>query len=170
MQENYGRDPKLVKKKVLASQGRPHFPTSVWSDVISNTYVDLNKLFDFHFATDGPSKRSVQHVGQFDIVTNECAWDRYQEAVVFLYPHRAREVTTYAKHIVETFIAVGSNTINASAPVSPKVSDFSSPTPRPSTQTTPNLSTAPRREKKQSDHDKRKNNRVFTEFEWYSNV
>ncbi|KAH9965620.1 hypothetical protein BGW80DRAFT_1447827 [Lactifluus volemus] len=83
----------------------PHFSLVL----ISNTYVDLNKLFDFHFATDRPSKRSVQHFGQFDIVTNECAWDsdRYQEAVVFLYPHRAREVTAYAKHIVETFIAVG---------------------------------------------------------------
>ncbi|KAH9971974.1 hypothetical protein BGW80DRAFT_1173933, partial [Lactifluus volemus] len=100
-------DPKLVKKKVLASQGRPHFPTSVWSNIISNTYVDLNKLFDFHFTTDRPSKRLVQHFGQFDIVTNECAWDQYQEAVVFLYPHRARDVTTYAKHIVETFIVVG---------------------------------------------------------------
>ncbi|KAH9970702.1 hypothetical protein BGW80DRAFT_1159508, partial [Lactifluus volemus] len=121
LQENYARDPALVKKRVLASQERPRFPGSLWSDVIANTYVDLNRLFDFHFATDGPSKHSVQHFGDIDITTTNirptreihssgdwrCAWDRYQEAVVFLYPHQARELTAYAKHIVDTFIAVG---------------------------------------------------------------
>ncbi|KAH9960230.1 hypothetical protein BGW80DRAFT_1131797, partial [Lactifluus volemus] len=118
---NYARDPGLVKKKVLASQQRLRFPASLWADVIANTYVDLNRLFDFHFATDGPSKRSVQHFGDIDITTTNirptreirssgdwrCAWDRYQEGVLFLYPQQARELSDYAKHIVDTFIAVG---------------------------------------------------------------
>ncbi|KAH9971301.1 hypothetical protein BGW80DRAFT_1137449, partial [Lactifluus volemus] len=75
---------RAIKRKLLANQRRPDFPTSLWSDVISNSFVDLNRVFDF--------RRS--------------AWDRYQGAVLFLYPHRTRELTDYAKDIVDTFIAV----------------------------------------------------------------
>jgi Zinc finger C-x8-C-x5-C-x3-H type (and similar) len=120
LQENYGRDPALIKRKILSNPRRPDFPVSLWTDVIANTFVDLNRVFDFHFTTIGPSKRTVQHFGDFEIVTDNikvtrevkscgdwtCAWTRYQEAVTFLYPHRARELTDYAKHIIVTFIAV----------------------------------------------------------------
>jgi hypothetical protein len=75
---------RAIKRKLLANQRRPDFPTSLWSDVISNSFVDLNRVFDF--------RRS--------------AWDRYQGAALFLYPHRTRELTDYAKDIVDTFIAV----------------------------------------------------------------
>jgi hypothetical protein len=105
LQANYACDPAYVRNEILIHPGRPDFPTALWGDVVANAYVDLDKVFDSHF-------------GQFQLVSDftkverhvrnstdwTVAWARYQDAVVFLYPHRADELSTYARFIHNTFI------------------------------------------------------------------
>ena len=70
LQENYARDPALAKSLLLRNPQRPDFPTSVWGDVLSNAYVDLNRIFDAHYATNGEGQKAVHRLGDFQLVSD----------------------------------------------------------------------------------------------------
>ena len=70
LHENYVWDPRLVKHKILTSQQCPVFPMSLWGDIISNSFIDLNRVFNIHFTSDGPSKWSIRCFGQLKIISN----------------------------------------------------------------------------------------------------
>jgi hypothetical protein len=91
LQENYARDPGYIKRRVVHDPRRPEFPTALWGDVIANGYVDLNKVVDGW----------IQECGEWSV-----AWDKYEEAVLFVYPHRKQELEKYWDHIQETFTAI----------------------------------------------------------------
>ncbi|KAH9956949.1 hypothetical protein BGW80DRAFT_1384941, partial [Lactifluus volemus] len=161
LQENYARDPALVERKVLASHQRPDFPMSLWGDVISNSYIDLNQLFDFHFATDGPSRRSVQHFGESNIVTTTSI--RPEKSVPLVtgivpgigikrpsfssirteHASSSHTPSTSSRPLsrLDLFPIGSSNMTNVFAPVSQRVSDLYFPTLLPSNPSTLNSST-----------------------------
>jgi hypothetical protein len=118
IQVNFARDPEYAQSRILRNPRRPAFPRSLWGEVIANDYVDLNDVFDYHFSTDG-AKRYSYEVGEPRLVLKSplkveqqihsaedwgTAWIIYQRAVLFLYPHRERELSEYASHIFDMFI------------------------------------------------------------------
>jgi hypothetical protein len=96
MQENYARDPGYAKSLLLRDSLRPEFPTALWGDVIANAFIDLNTVFD---STNVDSQ--IRSSGDW------CsAWNKYRDAVAFVYPHRVRELRDYTGHILDTFLAI----------------------------------------------------------------
>jgi hypothetical protein len=101
--EGFARDPGYAKARILRCPTRPDFPTTLWGDILTNSFVDLDKVFDFHYATAGAGKRTVHRTcGDWAI-----AWAKYKAAVQFVFPHpdRDRELAAYGSHIEDTFLA-----------------------------------------------------------------
>jgi hypothetical protein len=85
---------------------------------MANDYVDLDDVFDYHLGTDGAKQysyepedprlilESLYKVGKQVCSAEDwgTAWITYQRAMLFLYPHRERELSEYASHIFDTFI------------------------------------------------------------------
>lgn len=95
MQENYAR-PGYAKSLLLRDPLRPEFPTALWGDVIANAFIDLNTVFD---STN--VDKQIPSPGNWST-----AWYKYKDAVVFVYPHRERELRDYAAHIQGAFLVI----------------------------------------------------------------
>ncbi|KAJ2990583.1 hypothetical protein NUW54_g8429 [Trametes sanguinea] len=119
LKENYTRDLAVAKQRVVCSPGCPPVPDSVWLDVLANRFVDLDKIFSAVYAVDGDNKSSVK-LGDYELTGLPAkpkkhierhghwtiAWALYQRAVLFVYPHRERELRTYYDQINGFFAAV----------------------------------------------------------------
>ncbi|OSD08154.1 hypothetical protein PYCCODRAFT_1358163 [Trametes coccinea BRFM310] len=119
LKENYTRDLAVAKQRVVCSPGCPPVPDSVWLDVLANRFVDLDKIFSAVYAVDGDNKNSVKF-GDFELSGLPSkpkkhierhghwtiAWALYQRAVLFVYPHREKELRTYYDQINGFFAAV----------------------------------------------------------------
>lgn len=119
LKENYTRDLTLAKQRVVCSPGCPPIPDSVWSDVLANRYVDLDKIFSAVYTIDGDHKSSVK-LGDLELVGFPSkpkrhverhghwtvAWALYQRAVLYVYPHREPELRAYYDQINSFFAAV----------------------------------------------------------------
>ncbi|KAI9063516.1 hypothetical protein FKP32DRAFT_1534729, partial [Trametes sanguinea] len=119
LKENYTRDLALAKQRVVCSPGCPPVPDSVWTDILANRFVDLDRVFSAVYAIDGDSKQSIKlgelelsglpskpkrHVERHGHWT--IAWALYQRAVLYVYPHREQELRTYYDQINGFFAAV----------------------------------------------------------------
>ncbi|KAL6305026.1 hypothetical protein BKA93DRAFT_695460, partial [Sparassis latifolia] len=120
LKENYTRDLALSRQRVVCHPDCPNVPESVWNDILSNRYVDLDKIFTDFYTIDGDLKQSIKlgdlevtagapvkpswHISRHGDWTN--AWVKYQQAVSFVFPHRLCELQGYADHINESFIAM----------------------------------------------------------------
>ena len=122
--KDFAKDPAHAKARILSCQTRPDFPSALWGDVISNSFIDLDKVIDFHYATGGAAKRTVHQFGDLQLVSDTTktdrhvrtsgdwgiAWGRYRAAVQFVFPHREQELAAYGRHIEDTFLANPSRT------------------------------------------------------------
>ncbi|CDO72461.1 hypothetical protein BN946_scf184980.g2 [Trametes cinnabarina] len=119
LKENYTRDLAFAKQSVVCSPRCPPVPDAVWTDVLANRYVDLDRIFSAIYTVDGDSKNSVK-LGDFELSGLPSkpkrrierhghwtiAWALYQRAVLYVYPHRERELRTYYDQINGFFAAV----------------------------------------------------------------
>jgi hypothetical protein len=117
--QDFGNDPTYARTRILNSADRPDFPASLWADVVSNAFVDLDKILDFHYATSGDRKRATHQLGDLQLVSDSgkidrhvrtcgewtIAWAKYKAAVLFVFPHRGRELDSYGTHIEDVFLA-----------------------------------------------------------------
>src|SRR5882724_6014821 len=89
----------------------------MWTDVLLNKYIDLDHIFPGHYALE-PVAHHTQTVGSLDITLNNMSGPSHpsktihmhsdwlltfevaKEAVLFAYPHRAREFFGYQKFII----------------------------------------------------------------------
>ncbi|KIJ36432.1 hypothetical protein M422DRAFT_51053 [Sphaerobolus stellatus SS14] len=62
----YLTDPKQVKQSLLGRADCPPFPDSLWLDVISSKYIDLDKVCTGRFSL-APESSFVQSIGDIDI-------------------------------------------------------------------------------------------------------
>ncbi|KAI9064554.1 hypothetical protein FKP32DRAFT_1714216 [Trametes sanguinea] len=119
LKENYTRDLTLAKQRVICSPGCPPVPDSVWTDILANRYVDLDRVFSAIYTIDGDHKQSVK-LGELELSGLPTkpkkhierhghwtiAWALYQRAVLYVYPHREQELRTYYDQINGFFAAV----------------------------------------------------------------
>jgi hypothetical protein len=98
LQDNYARDPAYAKIMLLRDPSHPEFPSDLWGNILANTFIDLNQIFSQIFY---PVDR--QSSGSDDWVY---AWDRYEKAVLFAFPHRELELQQYKMHIQELFVTL----------------------------------------------------------------
>jgi len=98
----------------------------LWVNVLLDRYVDFERIFSGHYALD-PDIRHTQTIGNLDITLNNSprptrssktirthsdwllAFETAKEAILFAYPHRAKELNSYRKFIIGQFAAFGSD-------------------------------------------------------------
>jgi len=120
---NYLVDPKAVKIEVLCHPDCPPMPDGIWTEIISSSYVELDKVFVGRFSLVTDSKHT-ESVGDFEISFKNggartdkgqiirthghwtIAWGLYRTAVLFLYPERRNELERYSEYIVGQFTAI----------------------------------------------------------------
>lgn len=119
LKENYFRDVTMVKQRILCRPDCPEVPENIWPAVISNKFVDLDHIFSAIFSVDGDSKDTFL-LGDVELSTKSskpskkikqqgdwiASWSRYEDAVVYVYPHRARELREYSSYINDLFVGI----------------------------------------------------------------
>ncbi|THH16009.1 hypothetical protein EUX98_g9370 [Antrodiella citrinella] len=117
--ENYTRDLPLCRQAIMSRPNAPGLPSNIWTSILSNEYVDLNKVLGALYSTGGDTKQA-QQFGEFEIITDNVkttrtitshghwaiAWTKYCAGVTFAYPHRDSELKAYGEHITNAFSAV----------------------------------------------------------------
>lgn len=120
LKENYLRDVSFVKQKIACHADCPEVPTSLWTDIISNHFVDLDKLHTAAHTVDAEHRETIQLGNGIEVVAATSrvskrveshgdwinAWDAYHDAVLFVYPHRDAELRHYRNHINGLFKSI----------------------------------------------------------------
>jgi len=119
LKNNYALDLKLSKISVLGIPRCPIFPDSQWNDVLLDRYVDFDKILTSYYALESEYK-DTQTFGNLDISLNTSgssksskeirvygewtiAYTRYTRAIIFVYPHRVRELDDYQEYMAGQF-------------------------------------------------------------------
>jgi hypothetical protein len=113
----YSKDPKYVLGTILNSTRHIAFPESEWLAIVKGQAVDLNKVITSQFSVSHERQRA-ESIGdgvqllfgsstptktvntQSDWIT---AWTRAAEAIIFVFPHRRRELETYRQYVMDLF-------------------------------------------------------------------
>jgi hypothetical protein len=88
LRDTYRRDPADVKAILLGDPSRPEFPSDLWDDVLANKFIDFNQILSQIFwgnRIDGDDDWAY-------------AWDKYEKAVLFAFPHRERSRAVQEPH------------------------------------------------------------------------
>jgi hypothetical protein len=115
LHSNYCRDLNASRQWVLDCGKAPPFAFSLWKTVLSNSFVDFDKLLSGHYSLTGEEKE-IKKLGDFEVygsfkpttsISNigdwGIAWDKYRAAIRFAFPHRERELSKYHEFIMRTF-------------------------------------------------------------------
>ncbi|KAI0314245.1 hypothetical protein OF83DRAFT_1064159, partial [Amylostereum chailletii] len=119
LKANYLQHLDEIKTIVISMPECPDFPQSGWKAVLSDTYFDLDVVFSSLYAIGGDG-RDIQKLGEYELhggpskpakhIATSGEWgmafERYQDAVTFVYPHRRDELAAYRRHIINYFGAV----------------------------------------------------------------
>ena len=114
--DSYTVDPKATKRSLTNEPDCPEFPDSEWKNVISGRAVNLNAVLSGQLSTTNDDLK-VQKFGDLEIsygvveptkvVKNggewSIAWNRTVRAIVFAFPHRLQELTSYGEYIINLF-------------------------------------------------------------------
>ncbi|CCO37678.1 hypothetical protein RSOLAG1IB_12236 [Rhizoctonia solani AG-1 IB] len=116
--ENYSRSIEAARTSLLIQPSKPDFPAHLWSDLLRNQYVDLNKVHSHLHAPHQASRVVEKFSDTFSLVTTTgqapdkkiktaaewCyAWNIYSRAVVFAFRHRSSELNAWNDFIMRTF-------------------------------------------------------------------
>ena len=109
-----------AKRGILDQYGAPTLPVSVWKEVLTDQYVDLDKIYSFLCV--GNDQREKHTLGDIEIshgaatasksiaVSGDCfyTWPYYSRAVLFAFPHRVSELSEYFEYISGNFRTIPS--------------------------------------------------------------
>jgi hypothetical protein len=79
---------------ILAFAGRPDFPESLWKQVIFGEYVDFEKLLAEYTYNSSEDRVNVSTFLEW-----QCCWDRYADAVTYIFKERSNEITAYGIYL-----------------------------------------------------------------------
>jgi hypothetical protein len=115
LRSNYCRDLNTSRQWVVDCGKAPPFSFALWKTILSNSFVDFDKLLSGHYSLTGEEKE-VKKLGDFEVygsfkpstsISNigdwGIAWDKYRAAVLFAFPHRERELSKYHEFVMHTF-------------------------------------------------------------------
>jgi hypothetical protein len=112
----YTIDPKAAKRSLTNQPDCPEFPDSEWKNIISGRAVNLDAVLSGQLSTTNDDLK-VEKFGDIEvsfgaveptkIVKNggdwAIAWNRTVRAIVFAFPHRHQELTSYGEYIISLF-------------------------------------------------------------------
>lgn len=121
LKDNYIRDISLVKQCIICHPDCPEVPDTVWPDIIANRFVDLDKIFSSMYSLDGDGPEKFK-IGELELISKSAklnkkisehgdwtlTWVLYQQAVLFLYPHRDGELREYYTFVNGLFASLPS--------------------------------------------------------------
>jgi hypothetical protein len=112
----YTINPKATKRSLVNEPDCPEFPDSEWKNVISGRAVSLDAVLSGQLSTTnddlkvqkfGDLKISFGAVEPTKLVKNggdwSIVWNRTVRAIIFAFPHRLRELTSYGEYIINLF-------------------------------------------------------------------
>ncbi|KAF8587374.1 hypothetical protein K439DRAFT_1250819, partial [Ramaria rubella] len=123
LKQNYLLDSKCAKAELVGQRGCPEFLDSLWIDVLLDRFIDLDKIYTRAYLLNLEYKHTKK-VGDVEIVLNTggsgssptkiirthgewiIAFSSLKDAVLFTYPHRARELDNYQRFIIGQFAAL----------------------------------------------------------------
>ena len=123
--EAYTIDPKATKRSLVNEPDCPEFPDSEWKNIIFGRAVNLDAVLSGQLSTtqDEPKiekfgdleitfgavepTKHVKNAGDWTI-----AWNRAIRAIIFAFPHRIQELTSYGEYIVNLFSVTHSSVHN----------------------------------------------------------
>lgn len=123
--DHWAEDLKAAYLAVVAAPHRPEFPADQWKKLLAGEAVDLDKVYTNvnallpdnrvkHTLADGIV---IEVVGEttaskrvHDQASWSVAWSRLEAAMLFLFPHRVRELRIYHEHIVGLFLSMFAGT------------------------------------------------------------
>ena len=121
----YTIDPKATKRSLTNQSDCPEFPNSEWKNVVSGRAVSLDAVLSEQLSTTNDDLK-VEKFGELEIlfgaveptktVNNggdwSIAWNRTVIAIVFAFPHRLQELTSYGEYIINLFSVTHSSIHN----------------------------------------------------------
>ena len=123
LKAEYHIDLKAAKTNLITQPDCPNFPEGLWSDVLADRFVDLDKVYSGYYTLE-PDHRHTETVGNLDITLTSgggagkpdktigthgewsIAFSAAKAAVLYAYPHRAEEFAQYEEFIIGQFSAL----------------------------------------------------------------
>ena len=120
LKANYLVDVRCMKNNLVVRLDCPDFPDALWTDILLDRYIDFDHVYAGYYALKLDTHHT-QSIGDVDITVNHAstgpktnksihthgewaiAFAATKAAVLFAYPHRAREFVEYEKFIVGQF-------------------------------------------------------------------
>ncbi|KAF8580192.1 hypothetical protein K439DRAFT_1357684, partial [Ramaria rubella] len=120
---NYLRDLKGAKLNVVTQQHCLSFPDGLWTDILADRFIDLDKVHSGYHMLE-PNYKHTQSISELDIVLNAGSgrgkatktirthgeWSIthaiMEHATLFAYPHRANELSDYKDFIIGLFTSM----------------------------------------------------------------
>jgi hypothetical protein len=123
--DSYTIDPKATKRSLTNQSDCPEFPDSEWKNVVSGRAVSLDAVLSGQLSTTNDDLK-VEKFGDLEIsfgaveptkvVKNggdwSIAWNRTVRAIIFAFPHRLHELTSYGEYIINLFSVTHSTVHN----------------------------------------------------------
>ncbi len=112
----YRIDVAAAKADLLDSTFAPEFPESEWTNLLLGKPVDFDVVFAGRYSSKSVEKH-VEQLGDVELSYQARepskkvetswdwigAWEAFQRAMLFAFPHRSLELSTYRDHISEVF-------------------------------------------------------------------
>ncbi|KAF7354026.1 C3H1-type domain-containing protein [Mycena venus] len=116
------QDPKRTKTSILTSARSPELPDSEWTNIVNGRPINLDAVLSGMFSTAANDERSESLGGGLElrfgavaptkVVSDAGTWiiafDRARAATLFVFPHRAQELTDYRDYVLAMFAATNS--------------------------------------------------------------
>jgi hypothetical protein len=114
--EIYTVDPRATKRSLINEPDCPEFPDSEWKNVISGRAINLDAVLSGQLSATQDDPK-VEKFGDLEITFGNIeptkliknggdwtiAWNRTIRAILFAFPHRAPELSSYGEYIVNLF-------------------------------------------------------------------
>jgi hypothetical protein len=122
LKANHLLDLKAAKNDLISQIDCPDFPDSMWSDVLANRFIDLDKVYSGYYSLESDHKLT-ETVGNVDITLStgggaskptksvethgewSIAFAAAKHAILYVFPHRAKELAGYEEYIIGLFAA-----------------------------------------------------------------
>ena len=112
LKANHLLDIKAVKNDLISQINCPEFPDSLWTDVLSNRFIDLDKVYAGYYSLESDHKLT-KTIGNIDITLSSgsgasrpsktiethgewaITFAAAKRAILYVFPHRAKELARY---------------------------------------------------------------------------